>query len=53
MKFIKHGELQDVAIINALKNAVRDYEDGAISEIRDLLVEIVEAIDEWEDEYNI
>ena len=49
MTFIKHGELQDIKIINALKEAVRDYEDGAISEVRDLLVDIADAIDEWED----
>lgn len=48
-KFIKHGELQDIEIINALKEAVHDYEDGAISEVRDVLVDIVDAIDEWED----
>lgn len=52
MKFIKNGELQDNKIIKALKDAVNDYEDGAILEVRDLLVEIVHAIDEWEDKYS-
>ena len=49
MVFIKHGELQDIKIINALKEAVHDYEDGAILEVRDLLVDIADAINEWED----
>lgn len=49
MTFIKNGELQDIKIINALKEAVCDYENGAISEVRDLLVDIADSIDEWED----
>ena len=53
MKFLKHGELQDIEIINALKEAVYDYQDGAIAEVRDLLAEIVNTIDEWEDKYEI
>lgn len=53
MKFLKRGELQDVEIINALKEAVCDYEDGAIAEVRDLLAEIVIAIDEWTCNYHI
>lgn len=46
-RFLKHGGLQDIEIINALKEAVYDYEDGAILEVRDVLVDIVKAIDEW------
>ena len=53
MRFLRHGELQDNEIVKALREAVDDYEDGAISEVRDLLVEIVNAIDEWSYEYNI
>ena len=53
MKFFKHGELQDIEILNALKEAVYDYEDRAIAEVRDVLVEIVHAIDEWEDNYEV
>lgn len=53
MKFLKHGELQDIEIINALKKSAYDYENGAILEVRDLLVEIVNAIDDWEDSYDI
>lgn len=47
MKFLKNGELQDDEIAEALRESAEDYEDGMISEVRDLLVEIVQAIDEW------
>lgn len=53
MKFLKRGELQDNEIVEALKNAADDYEDGCIADVRDLLVEIVNAIDEWEANYRI
>ena len=52
-KFIESGELKDKEIIKALKDAVDDYEDGMISDVRDLLVEIVHAIDEWVINYRI
>lgn len=48
MRFYKHGELQDKKIVAALEQAAKDYEDGAISETRDLLVDIVNAIDAFE-----
>lgn len=48
MKFWKNNELNDAAIIKALNQAVKDYEDGAIAEVRDSLAEIVVAIDEFE-----
>ena len=53
MKYFKHGELQDIEILNALKEAVYDYQDGAIAEVRDSLAEIINAIDEWENNYEI
>ena len=46
-RFIEYGRLKDVEIINALKEAVYDYEDGAILEVRDVLEEIVKAINEY------
>lgn len=52
-KFIESGNLQDIEIINALKEAVYDYEDGAILEVRDVLVDIVKAIDEWNYNYSL
>lgn len=47
MRFIKRGELEDERIINALNTAARDYENGELIEVRDLLLEIVAAIDEF------
>lgn len=52
-RFLKQGELQDNEIISALIEAVHDYEDGMISEVRDSLVEIVNAIDEWVINYRV
>lgn len=48
MKFWKNNKLDDAAIIKALNQAVKDYEDGAIAEVRDTLAEIVVTIDEFE-----
>lgn len=45
--FFVDGELLDCRIMKALKKAVTDYENGEIAEVRDLLMEIVDAIDEW------
>lgn len=45
MKFFKNGQLNDSEIVGALHEAAEWYEDGAIAETRDLLVEIVDAID--------
>lgn len=47
MKFLKKGELKDKEILEALQKAADWYEDGAIAEVRDLLVDIVKAIDEF------
>ncbi len=43
------NELLDKNVIEGLKNALILYEDGAICECRDILVDICEAIDEFED----
>lgn len=45
--FFEKGELQDEKIIAALKKAAEDYENGEICEVRDLLADIVNAIDEF------
>ena len=47
MRFFKNGELQDEMIISALKLAANDYECGELIEVRDTLLEIVNAIDEF------
>ena len=52
MRFIKNGQLQDEKISTALQTASKDYQNGEIAEVRDLLLEIVAAIDEWEDSNN-
>ena len=50
-KFFKKGELQDKKIITALKQAADDYENGEIAEVKDLLIDIVKAINEFEANY--
>ena len=45
----KKNELLDNNVIEGLKNALVLYEDGAICECRDILVDIAEAISEFED----
>lgn len=52
-RFSDKGELKDKKIVKALKQAAEDYENGEIAEVRDLLVDIVNAIDEWEDGYDV
>ena len=51
MRFIKHGELQDKKIVRSLRRAAKDYENGELIEVRNLLVEIAGAIDEYTEEY--
>lgn len=48
MRFLKNGELEDQKIVAALRKAADDYENGEIIEVRDLLQDIVDAIDEFE-----
>lgn len=48
-KFFANGQLKDEKIATTLKRAAHDYENGEIAEVRDTLLEIVAAIDEWED----
>lgn len=48
MRFMKNGKLEDKKIVNALREAVGAYEDGELIEVRDLLQDIVDAIDEFE-----
>lgn len=52
-RFIEYGRLKDVEIINTLKEAIYNYEDGAILETRDVLEEIIKAIDEWDYNYSL
>lgn len=44
----RKNELIDKNVLEGLKNAITLYEDGAICECRDLLVDICDAIDDFE-----
>lgn len=48
MRFFKKGELLDQKIISALNQAAQDWENGEISEVKDLLLDIISAIREFE-----
>ena len=47
-RFYKNGELEDKEIVAALRKAADDYENGEIIEVRDLLQDIVDDINEFE-----
>lgn len=49
-KFFKNGELQDKQIVKALYQAAEDYENGEIIETKDVLIEIINAITDFESE---
>ncbi len=51
MRFFKNGQLKDKEIVKALQQAAVDYDNGEIAEVRDLLVDIVQAIDEFDNQY--
>lgn len=51
-RFIRNGELEDEKIVEALREAAKWYEDGAIAEVRDLLGEIVDAINAFDNRYD-
>lgn len=45
MKYIKkNGKLQDQRIVDAMRKAADVYEDGAIIEAADMLLEVINAI---------
>ena len=50
-KYFKKGELQDKKIAAALREAAEDYENGEIAEVKDTLIEIINAITDFEQEY--
>ena len=51
MRFFKNGQLKDKEIVKALQQAATDYDNGEIAEVRDVLVDIVQAIDEFDAQY--
>lgn len=50
-RFFKNGDLKDNAIIVALQQAINDYESGAIIECKEVLEEIAEAIELFEENF--
>lgn len=46
--FFKKGELMDKEIVAALHQAAEDYENGEIAEVKDLLIDIINAITDFE-----
>ena len=50
-RFYKNGNLQDTEIALALSNAAEQYENGERIEVRDLLSDIVSAIDMFSEDY--
>ena len=46
-RFYNNGKLKDTEIVLALANAANDYENGCLVEVRDLLADIVQAIDKF------
>lgn len=51
-KFFKKGELQDKQIVKALHQAAEGYENGEIAETKDVLIEIINAITDFENSYD-
>lgn len=47
-RYFKNGHLKDRQIVQALRQASQDYENGEISEVSDTLMEILDAIKKWE-----
>ena len=47
--FFKNGKLEDKRIIASLRQAANDYENGELIEVRELLLDIINAIDEFAD----
>lgn len=51
-RFFKKRELRDKDIIAALHKAAEDYENGEIIEVKDVLIEIINAITDFEQEHH-
>ena len=49
MRFFKNGKLEDKKIEEALRKAADDYANGELIEVRDLLLEIINAIDAFDE----
>lgn len=49
MRFYKNGKLKDKQIVAALQRAADDYDNGEIIEVKAVLIDIINAITEFED----
>lgn len=49
MRFYKNGKLKDKQIVAALQQAADDYDNGEIIEVKDVLIDIINAITAFED----
>ena len=49
-KLFENGSLNDEAVLSAIDRARKDYEDGAIIEAHDTLLEVINAIDDFANE---
>lgn len=49
-RFFERNELQDNEIVKALKQCAVDYENGEILEVKSVLIEIINAITDFESE---
>ena len=49
MRFYKNGKLKDKQIVAALRQAADDYDNGEIIEVKAVLIDIINAITEFED----
>lgn len=47
MDLLNGQELNDQAVVDALRQAIDNYQNGEIIEVRDALAEIIDAIDEF------
>ena len=47
------GTLNDTAILELMSKAIQDYTNGSIAEARDALRKVVDAIDQFENEYSM
>lgn len=52
-KLFENGKLNDELVLATIDQARRDYAYGAIIEARDALLDVINAIDDFDREYNI
>lgn len=52
-KLFENGALNDELVLSTIDQARRDYGNGAIIEARDALLDVINAIDDFDREYNI